>query len=633
MFPSVLAIGSSLAGVKGALKINAVIGLLGLLAFYAFGKQLVGRKGALLAAIFLAFNPSQLWNARITQTELLSQFLFFAAAAAFVIGYRQNRASITSITGVLLGLSCFNRIDSYIFGLGIYISTAYIILVQRKKAGLFLSTAFTYTLLTVLSLAYGFIYRFPYYGDIWAGGNLKLLVLANIAFALLIPMAAAIRFLLINRKPAWSQKMLHGFIRLKRGKLALWATIVFFALLLFAYFVRPVYFNNGFLQGTEEFFTANALAEFGFYVPLIAILLALLGLYHIIRDKGFHPYLIFLSISLASIFIYFYKPSITPDHPWASRRWISVNIPAMLLLSVYGLKRIKLVDKRVNDMVKTAVAAVIIVLTLVESGLFMFSTMLQGYSTQMAEVAAALDPEKAYYTNSYQLITPLIYLYDKKVYLLRSEDLPETMAEYIKEEGPVYGIGWPTIKHINTLFMRGISIENVSSHILSGRYPELSYGYYPRQLIQQKYDASVRQLDYSPENLYYTYSLTTDFLTQNGIPKGESLVSNGQAGFLAYGNYTTLDPGKYEITFTGSLSDGMTEDNLKEDAGTVDISNNKGTQLLTEEESLLKFIDDGKLNGSIAFTLDQGAADLELRIFIGENIPLTIDKIVLHKVR
>jgi hypothetical protein len=84
MFPSMLALGYSLFGIAGALKINAFAGVLSLLAFYAFGKQLIGRKGAFLAAVFLAFNPSQLWNARITQTELLSQFLFFSAVYVFV---------------------------------------------------------------------------------------------------------------------------------------------------------------------------------------------------------------------------------------------------------------------------------------------------------------------------------------------------------------------------------------------------------------------------------------------------------------------------------------------------------------------------------------------------------------------
>ena len=410
------------------------------------------------------------------------------------------------------------------------------------------------------------------------------------------------------------------------------------------------------------------LLEFGFYVPQIAMLFALLGLYHIIRNKGIHPWLIFLSIAIASILIYIYRPSITPDHPWASRRWITVNIPAVLLMAVYGIQKTRIEGKRLNRWVKIAVTGMIFVFLLSQSGLFLFQSMLKGYGRQFEEVAGAMagtiPEEDLVFTDNVQLASPLTYINGEKVYILKEEGLSEPMANFIREEGPVYGIGWPNSTQVNLLFQRGISADLISSHKLTGLYPEESRGHYPEKLIRRDYDAAIRRLDDSSGNLYYTYSLTSDFLTQNGSPEGESMASNGQAGFVLYGNYTPLAAGTYELSFSGTLPGGLPdtdadgndtgandtnegaagnvesdaaagEDSAVQDGGAanafIDIAYNRGAQVLTVRD-LTEFTQVKKLDGTVSFTLEQGASDLEFRIFAGQNIPLKVDKMVLRKV-
>ena len=656
MFPGVLAIGYSLAGTAGVVRVNAVLAVLSLLAFYAFAKGLIGRKGALLATLLLAINPSQIWNARITQTEILSQFLFFAALAVFTEGYRRDDWKMTAVSGILMGISCFNRIDSYIYGLGIFLCTAYVLLADKKKSWLFLSTTLLYTIFMGLSVLYVFHYRYPYYYLLWEDGSLKLLLLANAVFFLLIPLAAMIRLFIVNRWPDRSRRLFFRLMRLKRRKLPQWALFVLFTLFVFALFIRPAFFTGGAKIGTEAYFRTHSMAEFCFYVPQIAILFALLGFYYIVRDKGIHPYLLFLSVSVASILIYIYRPSITPDHPWASRRWISVNIPAVLLMAVYGVKRIRIGKKQMNRWVQTAVSCMIIVFMLSQSGLFLFRSMYRGFGEQFGKVAATLPQDGLVFTDNVQLASPLTYIYGKKVYLTRDLGFTDATANFIRGEGMVYGVGWPDYSQIDSLFRNNISVSYLSNRRITGVYPEESRGRYPEKITHREYDASVRRLDYSPENLYYTYSLLTDFETRNGVPDGGSITSNGQAGFLLLGDYTPLSAGTYELSFSGKLPKGISGDTAVSAAngrgmeqggkageppsvegadkktGFVDIVCHQGTNEAALG-NLTEFSEGGKLSGTLSFTLDQYENDVEFRVFAGKGISLTVDEMVLKKVR
>ena len=341
-------------------------------------------------------------------------------------------------------------------------------------------------------------------------------------------------------------------------------------------------------------------------------------------------------------------------------------------MAVYGIQKTRIEGKRLNRWVKIAVTGMIFVFLLSQSGLFLFQSMLKGYGRQFEEVAGAMagtiPEEDLVFTDNVQLASPLTYINGEKVYILKEEGLSEPMANFIREEGPVYGIGWPNSTNRsflpNKILQRGISADLISSHKLTGLYPEESRGYYPEKLIRRDYDAAIRRLDDSSGNLYYTYSLTSDFLTQNGSPEGESMASNGQAGFVLYGNYTPLAAGTYELSFSGTLPGGLPdtdadgndtgandinegaagnvesdaaagEDSAVQDGGAanafIDIAYNRGAQVLTVRD-LTEFTQVEKLDGTVSFVLDQDAEDLEFRIYAGEGIVLKVDKMVLRKV-
>ncbi len=621
LFPAILAVGYALAGIAGALKLNAFIALLALIAFYAFAKDIVGKKAALLATAFLALNPAQLWNARITQTELLSQFLFFAAMAIFAAGYRRNSYKMTAISGLLLGLSCFNRIDSYIFGLGIYVCTAYIILLHRKKVNLFLATVVPYTLLMGLSMVYGYLFSYPYYYDLWKDGSLAGLVIMNLLFGLLVPLAYLVRYFFV--KYDTRKSIFKGFFKLKRCHLPQWTAGGFFLLFLFAYYVRPRYFSGGAPLGTEGYFRANALVEFGYYVPVVAMLFGILGLYFLIKDKGLSRFLIFLSIALASIIGYIYRPSITPDHVWASRRWITVNLPAVFLLAAYGIRRIQIRSPRLNWPIKVAVVAIILCFTFIQSSLFLYRGMLTGYSLGFAEAAEALPPHATAFTDEMQVASPLTYIYQRRVYILKESAILPQLAAYMREEDTVYGVGWPKPMHIEALFGQGISVQKEAHVKLSAHYPDKKRGGYPRALFTRNYDLSVSRLDYLPQNLYYTYSLTSDFYTQNGIYQKGAIESNGQAGFVLFGNYTPLSAGHYTFQVFGTYDSVESEE-----VGYIDVATLKGEQII-EKVALVRGQGIDTITSSVSFYLDTGYGDVELRLYTAEGVYLSIDRVIL----
>ena len=94
-----------------------------------------------------------------------------------------------------------------------------------------------------------------------------------------------------------------------------------------AYFVRP--FVGSGIIGTTEYFNEHALVEFEWYVPGFALLMAVWGLFCYFRgdQKSKDAMLLFFLIAFSSLAVYIWRPSITPDHIWASRRWITISIP------------------------------------------------------------------------------------------------------------------------------------------------------------------------------------------------------------------------------------------------------------------------------------------------------------------
>src|SRR5207302_1025237 len=115
LLPLTLAAGAWLGGSALMLKVNAILGALSLLMFYAFCTRLVRPLVALGATLALAVNFVQVYFARDAYSEIIAQFFLFAGL--FVLwdaraAWDRRRGFLA---GLLLGTTCLARIDSFVY--------------------------------------------------------------------------------------------------------------------------------------------------------------------------------------------------------------------------------------------------------------------------------------------------------------------------------------------------------------------------------------------------------------------------------------------------------------------------------------------------------------------------------------
>ena len=254
-----------------------------------------------------AGEPGQLWGARITQTELLCQLLLFAALRVLWEGWRAKRPADAWLAGVLLGYGTFVRIDTYLLGAGFLVFVLYELACRRPHAGYLARTAAVYAAFTAGSLAYGWVFSYPYFFEHWQAGVLAQVVVCNLVLLALClavwavaagvsPRRAAERLPEHCRQPARDACVLRG---------ALCAVRVCI---------------RGPAAAEPEDFNHRAAFEFCMYTSLLAIPLALYGLYRPLcgrAQRGRHGCRFFF-IGGSNLFVYLWRPSISADHVWAS---------------------------------------------------------------------------------------------------------------------------------------------------------------------------------------------------------------------------------------------------------------------------------------------------------------------------
>lgn len=98
--------------------------------------------------------------------------------------------------------------------------------------------------------------------------------------------------------------------------------------------------------------------------------------------------------------------------------------------------------------------------------------------------------------------------------------------------------------------------------------------------------------------------------TEIGIMSRDgSIHTTGRTGYLVYGPYATLEPGRYRLKVNGEFNgaDGM--------LGTVDVAVQQGEHIISTKP-IISRTDDANVLAEIDFELDQMATNLEFRIHV-----------------
>lgn len=623
MFPAALAIGYDLFGIEGLVRVNCVIGLLALLSIYYFTKKVFGNITAVLSLLFMAMNPSQLWNARITQTELLCQLLFFLLASAFITAWQKNSASLSALAGALIGIGCFCRVDTYIWGLAVFAIFTYSVLFYSNKLKIVMNLAVAVSALFAISFLYGLFFSRPYYRDLWHSGSLKGLIFLNICFAAVA--FAAFVFSKIASKGKPYKNFILDILNHPLG------SVLFSGILLlvfgFAYYLRPWITP----AGTPGYFNAHAMVEFCWYTSFIAVPLAIFGIYSMLR-KDFplrEESFLFLMIGLSSMFGYIYRPSISPDHIWVSRRWITVNIPFVIILASYGIYTVYVLLK--PRFGKLALAAAcgcslwIFGYTGYHSLPFLTNAMLDKIDSQYASVMRDMDSNALYLTDNGQIAGIMKYVYGLNIYLLRS-DISNLSDYLLTKETDVYVIS--NDSDLSTSPFINIDYRSVSEFKIGGDFLTQTVGSYPQDTFDWSYDLSLYKLavedikDIAQKT--YVFDLLRHFGSENRQNDSELFISSGNAGFLAFGPYIQLPKGKYDLEMDIRL-----QNYSQDDVGFVDVAVEEGNTMIRKDLSSKELYLNGTDSINLEFDLPEKTSLVEFRLYTADGTIMRLDNISL----
>lgn len=539
VFPACLAIGYDLAGMEGLIRVNAVIALLCLLVICFFVEKVFNRETARIVFLLLLVNPAQLWNARITQSELLCQFLFFMSMYSLVTGWESRDKRTAFLSGVLLGFSTLCRIDMYILGVGLLIFAIYMIICNSLEKGYVLNVTGMYIVGGVLSLVYGYIFSYPYYYEHWKMGALSLVVLCNAAL-----LGVIVVLLLIQKFGGFSRMSSRLFVDICNSRAAMLIFCgVLFVVFLFAFLIRPELMSGDFAH--------NAMVEFCYYTTPLAVCLAIIGIYFTFFGQGREREreLAFFLISGVSLVIYIWKPSITPDHMWACRRWVTVAIPFVVILSSFALSKL-FQNFKCRRLIRYGLTGIIFCYFVWQDRGFLMTKIFNGVDKDYQKIATELMDEEVYFTTNQEIASVFRYVYNKNVFLL-NHDI-QALTEYLEDHEKLLFLG-------DENDIKSFEIEQTlcSEGSISGTMLTELYGAIPDTLYEKKCVCNVMEIRKRSVGSEIVLDMNTLFASDISSLERESFISNGNSGFLFYGPYCTLLPGSYELRVGLEAAEGL----------------------------------------------------------------------------
>lgn len=472
-FPALLAIGYSIANLDGLFRINSLTGVLCILGIYFFGKRFGGKKVGMIAALFIAINPAQVWGARITQTELLFQLSWIIGANFFCIGWKNNNKVLMILSGGIIGFIGLNRIDSYILGVGIFgVAIFCNLFIPEKKHNTFL-VAMSYFITAGISFLYSCIFSFYYIRDHWNEGVLFMLITCNIIFAAICLLAYIFKIKPITRLRELN--FLSNICDSRSGRIIVCWILFWIARLL--YYARPLLQKE---INADFDFCKRSFNEFCWYTSTIAILFAIIGIGYIMKEKQKRRELLgFLAMGASSMMVYIYRPAVAPDHIWASRRWISVCIPFVLMLAAYGIEKFsELFKGKIKKVVLGICIFSICAFSLYQCRIFLFTPMLNEMQREYEDLNSHMNENEIYLAQESMFGSVLRFVYGKNVFVLKKDSVEE-VVQYLEHSGnTLYYIG-----DID-LFEGKIEYEETYSCKISGTYIDQKMKEYPTELAE-----------------------------------------------------------------------------------------------------------------------------------------------------
>lgn len=608
MYPALLAVAYDLGGLTALFGTNGILTLASLLVIYLLVREFFNKKAAAASVLILGLCPAELWGARLTETELLAQLLFFLAIYIWLTGWRKGKNSYLIAAGFLLGFGIWNRIDMLIVGLGLFVAAAYSVIWNPEKRKAMAGTCLAY--MGTAASAYLYLYWFSraYYRIHIDNRSLPTALFINgVGLAMFVLAFLIARF---GKGICEERCNLIHLLTVKRGP-RIGLGIVLTAAFLYAYLIRSNF-------GQSDSFVQLSMIQYCWYTSVPLFLFMILGLLLLLRKKGMAAdgYYGFLCMAGACIIAYIIDPAISADHIWAARRWVPVNIPSTVILGCYGWQELfSRKEKNIYRWLTGAGFIGIAAFMIGQSRTFLFTPMMKNLDKQYQTLADSMSDDVVYLTQDGEMASVLRYIYGKQVY--RADvNQAEAMERYIEERGELYFVGdFP---------MSGISWERYEkrvSHfqILSGNYLEKTVGKYPQSLYERRLNGTVGKIVKQDSETIHLEEGHLRIL--NGFYDSEgNMAAAGQGGILFYGPYFPLDAGEYQIRMTWEGADSFSDAYLE-------LVSDPDQRLIRKES-----VTAGE-PVTMNFTLSKPVSNWEIRLYVGANSEVVCREVILEKIK
>ncbi|HEX4834119.1 MAG TPA: hypothetical protein VH478_23845 [Trebonia sp.] len=346
--PMALSVGYWFGGVNGALLLGPFFGAVAIVVFGGLAARLLGARWAPLAALVLAASLPQMYTSRNTFSEPLAQVLFLGGLALLIDSLRAQPAAagpgtagaglrarvarwdsgrvLALLAGLALGIALLVRIDapSDILPLIPYCGLMWV-RGQRQAMPLVIGI--------IVGWAWGWVdavfLSWPYVFQTNKSSSLPMI--AGLALAIVVTVLAALW--LRRRARATGGLPQLGEHWWLPGWLPRAATIVPFIVI--AAFALRSHVQHNFVK---EQYAQLSLHWVYWYLGGPAIALATIGVailgFGALRGR-WPAWTLPLMCFAWDILLFLYRPGITPDQPWASRRLVPAVLPGFILLSIW----------------------------------------------------------------------------------------------------------------------------------------------------------------------------------------------------------------------------------------------------------------------------------------------------------
>jgi len=412
--PALLALAGKIVGIGNMFHVMPLFGAVALLTFYGFLRLFVKKhKWSVAGVVLLALSLPLLYFSRDVYSEPLALILTFGALPLLYFAQKTGSKAIWVTAGLVAGAGALTRIDA-LLAIGGMVAVAFVIVNlapdKRRRQELFGLMLFLVTLAAIYGLAY---YDLVYLSSSYLAKHFSLIkpqIVVVVGIVTVGLLATMINF---------RTKQLANFYNKYKKKIAIGAAygtgligIVLFSRPLWYVgygtadnpLVRAAQLANGLPVDGWRKYAENSVEWITWYVGGVTVLLAFIGLIMVVRKMCVSQNILYISLVAVvggAAIVYLNVPSITPDHIWASRRFLPVVIPGVIVLAVYTLASMESVKQKLPQSIRRHVTPALfglfsmcLVATAITTQPFVATRTYDNQLTQVEQVCDVL-PENA----------------------------------------------------------------------------------------------------------------------------------------------------------------------------------------------------------------------------------------------